>query len=472
MLQSSHQYSRGPKQISLPHSREDLALRTLNVIQAEPNTDVIMNGNNLLLLKDVKGKFSVDEIPLGLDLGSVICSKYMPQTRFPPGYLIGGDKLYYFSGSAVYLRGQLGSSSFSEHSSPLNVAYFISNEARGWSSISKSEPANGELGAGLVKLLHEQAPNLSIEGAFQAQGGALVYGLLKFKLINYPFLATLRENQTMLRVFPDTYLFELHPLEDCGIVCVTDASRMYKRGKTEKYDFIGVFDYNLSRVDIVEIPGGCLSGCWNLDAVSYVGSGSQIFIPFFEPTENADFLVFDNSQVLDSRGGFGGAAETVGLEVVGNVQGSKFILVKDSKKPPRAKDEAIKALRFFKIGERQILFAGYETHFRVSLGALDAIIQLPNAYSQAYYSVLGHYVLENPMLDECVYIPVLLTSRGGLRCLKIFEVNLNGGYLTIFSADFERKWGLPIFCAVDEKNRPIIVSRSRSGVWILTAKLH
>jgi len=108
----------------------------------------------------------------------------------------------------------------------------------------------------------------------------------------------------------------------------------------------------------------------------------------------------------------------------------------------------------------------------VSSGALDAIIQLPNAFREVNYSVLGHYVSENPMLDKCVYIPVLLTGRGGLRCLKIFEVNLNGGYLTIFSADFERKWGLPIFWAVDKKNQPIIVSRSGSGVWVVTAKLH
>jgi hypothetical protein len=296
--------------------------------------------------------------------------------------------------------------------------------------------------------------------------------LLKFQLENYPFLGTLQENQLKLRVFPDTYLFELHPLEDCGIVCVTDERLMYDRGKTEKYDFIGMFDYNLSRVDIVTIPEGCFSRNWDFNAVSYVGSGSQIFIPFFEPTENADFLVFNNSQGLDFRDRFDRAAETVGLEVVGNVQGSKFILVKDSKKPPRAKDEAIKALRFFKIGERQILFAGYETHFRVSSGALDAIIQLPNAYSQTYYSVLGHYVLENPMLDECVYIPVLLTSRGGLRCLKIFEVNLNGGYLTIFSADLEREWGLPIFWAVNEKNQHMFVFTNGSEVRVLTAKLH
>jgi hypothetical protein len=371
------------------------------------------------------------------------------------------------------LRGQLGFSSFSEYSSPLNVAYFISNQARGWWSISKSEPANGELRAGLVKLLHEQAPNLSIKGAFQAQGGALVYGLLKFKLINCPFLATLRENQTMLRVFPDSYSLELHQLEDCGIVCVTDETRKYIRGEREKYDFIGVFDYNLSRVDIVEIPGGCFSGYWDLDAV--VGSGSQIFIPFFQPTENADFLVFNNSQGLDSRDRFGRAAETVGLKVFQNFQGSKFILVKDIKKPPRAENEAIKALRFLSIGdlgELQILFVGYETHFRVSSGVLDAIIQLPNAYWGANYSVLGHYVSENPMLDKCVYIPVLLSGQGGLRCLKIFEVNLNGGYLTIFSANFERKWGLPIFWAVDTKNQHFLIFTNGSEVRVLTAKLH
>jgi hypothetical protein len=108
----------------------------------------------------------------------------------------------------------------------------------------------------------------------------------------------------------------------------------------------------------------------------------------------------------------------------------------------------------------------------VSLGASDAIIQLPNAYWPANYSVLGHYVLENPMLDKCVYIPVLLAGQGGLRCLKIIEVNLTKEKLTIFCADFERKWGLPIFWAVDEKNQHIIVSRSGSGVWVLTAKLH
>ena len=474
MFQSSNQYSMGPKRISLPYSREDLALRTLNVIQAEPNTDVIANGNNLLLLKDVKGKFSVDEISLGLDLGSVICSQYQPQTRFPPGYLIDGNKLYHFTGSAVYRRGDLESSSFSEDFTPLKLAYCTTNQALPGLSICRSEPANGELTAGLVKLLPEQA-KLFIEGAFQAQGAALVYGLLKFRLKNYPFLATLQENQMRLRVFPESYSIELHPLKDCGIVCVTDASRMYKRGETEKYDFIGMFDYNLSRVDIVDIPGGCFSRHWDLNAVSYVGLGSQIFIPFFEPTKNADFLVFDNSQVLDSRGGFGGAAETVGLRVVREVQDSKFILVEDSKKPSRAENEAIKALRFLNIGdlgELQILFVGYETHFRVSSGALDAIIQLPNAYSQAYYSVLGHYVLENPMLDKCVYIPVLLAGQGGLRCLKIIEVNLTKEKLTIFCADFERKWGLPIFWAVDGKNQHIIVSRSGSGVWLLTVKLH
>jgi len=465
----------GPKRISLPYSREDLALRTLNVIQAEPNTDVIANGNNLLLLKDVKGKFSVDEISLGLDLGSVICSQYQPQTRFPPGYLIDGNKLYHFTGSAVYRRGDLESSSFSEDFTPLKLAYFTTNQALPGLSICRREPANGELTAGLVKLLHEQAPNLSIEGAFQAQGGALVYGLLKFQLKNYPFLATLQENQMRLRVFPESYSIELHPLKDCGIVCVTDASRMYKRGETEKYDFIGMFDYNLSRVDIVDIPGGCFSRHWDLNAVSYVGLGSQIFIPFFEPTKNADFLVFDNSQVLDSRGGFGGAAETVGLRVVREVQDSKFILVEDSKKPSRAENEAIKALRFLNIGdlgELQILFVGYETHFRVSLGASDAIIQLPIAYWGANYSVLGHYVLENPMLDKCVYIPVLLTGSGGLRCLKIFEVNLNGGYLTIFSAELERKCGLPIFWAVNEKNQHMFVFTNGSGVWVLTTNLH
>jgi len=472
MFESSNKYLTGPKRISLPYSTEDLTLRALSVFKAEQNTKATVIGNNLLLLKDVKGKFSVDEISLGLDLGSVICSQYKPQTRFPPGYLIDGNKLYHFTGSAVYRRVDLESSSFSEDFTPLQLAYFTTNQALPGLSICRSEPANGELGAGFVKLLHQQASSLSIEGAFQAQGGALVYGLLKFRLENYPFLGTLQEDQLKLRVFPDTYLFELHPLEDCGIVCVTDELRKYNRGEGEKYDFIGMFNYNLSRVDIVDIPEGCLSRYWVLDAASYVGSGSQIFIPFFEPTENADFLVFDNSQVLDFGVRFGRAAETVGLRVVREVQGSKFILVEDSKKPASIKNQAIKALRFFKIGERPILFVGYETHFRVSSGALDAIIQLPNAYSQAYYSVLGHYVLENPMLDKCVYIPVLLTGQGELRCLKIFEVNLNGGYLTIFAADFEREWGLPIFWAVNKKNQHIIVSRNGSGVRVLTANLH
>jgi len=475
MFEPSKQYLRGPIRISLPYAREDLALRTLNVFQAEPNTNVTVDGNYLLLLKDVKGKFSVVEIPLGLDLGSVICSQYKPQTRFPPGYLIGGDKLYYFSGSAVYRRGDLGSSSFSEDFTPLKLAYFIRNQARRRSSICRSKPANGELGAGFVKLLHEQAPNLSIEGAFQAQGGALVYGLLQFQLKNYPFLATLQENQTILRVFPDTYLLELHPLENCGIVCVTDETRKYIRGEGEKYDFIGMFNYNLSRVDIVDIPEGCLSRYWHLDAVSSVGLRRQFFIPFFEPTENADFLVFNNSQGLDFRDRFDWAAETVGLKVVQNFQGSKFILVKDIKKPPRAENEAIKALRFLNIGdlgELQILFVGYETHFRVSLGASDAIIQVPMAYWPANYFVLGHYVLENPMLDKCVYIPVLLAGRGGLRCLKIFEVNRNRGNLTIFSAELERKCGLPIFWAVNEKNQHMFIFTNGSEVRVLTAKLH
>jgi len=466
MFQSSNQYSMGPKRISLPYSREDLALRTLNVIQAEPNTDVIANGNNLLLLKDVKGKFSVDEISLGLDLGSVICSQYQPQTRFPPGYLIDGNKLYHFTGSAVYRRGDLESSSFSEDFTPLKLAYCTTNQALPGLSICRSEPANGELTAGLVKLLPEQA-KLFIEGAFQAQGAALVYGLLKFRLKNYPFLATLQENQMMLRVFPESYSIELHPLKDCGIVCVTDASRMYKRGETEKYDFIGMFDYNLSRVDIVDIPGGCFSRHWDLNAVSYVGLGSQIFIPFFEPTKNADFLVFDNSQVLDSRGGFGGAAEIFGLRVVREVQDSKFILVKDSKKPPRAENEAIKALRFLNIGERQILFAGYERHYRVSLGASDAIIQVPNAYWPANYSVLGSYIL-----DDCVNIPVLLAGQGGLRCLKIFEVNLNSGNIIIFSTDFEKEWGFPICWSVDRANQHTFVCRNKSGGVVLKFKLH
>ena len=201
MFQSTNQYSRGPKQISLPYSRQDLALGTLNVIQAEPNTDVIANGNNLLLLKDVKGKFSVDEISLGLDLGSVICSQYQPQTRFPPGYLIDGNKLYHFTGSAVYRRGDLESSSFSEDFTPLKLAYFTTNQALPGLSICRREPANGELTAGLVKLLHEQAPNLSIEGAFQAQGGALVYGLLKFQLKNYPFFSYLTRKSNDAKSF-------------------------------------------------------------------------------------------------------------------------------------------------------------------------------------------------------------------------------------------------------------------------------
>jgi hypothetical protein len=464
MFQLSNKYSTGSKCNFLPYSTKDV---TLSVIQAEQITNVIVNGNNLLLLKDVEGSFSVVEIPLVLNLGSVICSQYQPQTRFPPGYLIGGNKLYHFSGSAVHLLGNLESSSFSENSTPLSLAYFTKEQPLLQSSIYKSEPASGELGAGTVKLLHEQAPNLSIEEGFQAQGRALVYGFLKFRLRNHPFLATLQENQMMLRVFPESYSIELNPLEDCGIICVTDAGIMYNRAESEKYDFIGMFDYNLSRVAMVGIPEGCFSRYWDLNAVSFLGLGSRVFIPFVEPTENADFLVFDNSQVLDSGDGFGGAAETVGLKGVSNAQDSKFILVKDLKKPPRAENEAIKALRFFKIGERPILFVGYKTHYRVSLGALDAIIQVPNAYWPANYSILGSYIL-----DDCVYIPVLLAGQGGLRCLKIIEVNLSGGNLTIFSADFEREWGLPIFWAVNEKNQHIIVSKKGSKVVVLTAKLH
>jgi hypothetical protein len=102
MFESRNNYLTGPKPISLPYSTEDLTLRASSVFKAEQNTKAIVIGNNLLLLEDVKGRFSFVKIPLALDLGSVVCSQYQPQTRFPPGYLIDGNKLYHFTGSAVH----------------------------------------------------------------------------------------------------------------------------------------------------------------------------------------------------------------------------------------------------------------------------------------------------------------------------------------------------------------------------------
>ena len=465
MAQLSNRDLRSSEREPLTSSFESVPL---SVIQTVSGQYVIVSGNILLLLKDVEARLSVLETQiLDLNLDSVICSSCQPQTCFPPGYLVHLDKLYYFSNSAVSLRGNLKSLSFPQNPISLEVAYLAKKQARSHSSVFESEDENDKHQGVTAKLLHEQAPILSIEEAFQVRGKALVHGSQKFRLRDYPFLATLQDNQLLVRLFPDSYSLEVQPLELCGIVCISDARRKYDRPEMEKYDFLGIFDYNLSKLDIFDIPVGCFSRFWNLDAASSVGSGSQIFIPFLEPTEKADFLVIDNSQVFNSGDGFDSTANMFGLRVARNGQDPKFILVKDFKKPPRSQDEAVKSAHFFTIGKRQIFFVGYETHYRVSLGASDAIIQVPNAYWPANYYVLG-----NCILDDCVYIPVLLAGQGGSRCLKVIKVNLAEEKLIIFSADFEKSWGLPIFWAVDRENQHTFVSKNGSEVTVLTTKLH